>query len=81
MQYDKETTEKEKKKSKETKIILNKSKMIKNPFAKNDVGCSFMCFFTLFLGIQFMFLWFFIKSVYVDNYKDIIIQIAKSQGY
>lgn len=55
--------------------------MIKNPFAKNDVGCSFMCFFTLFLAIQFLFLWFFIKVAYINNNQDIIINIAQEQGY
>jgi len=55
--------------------------MIKNPFAKNDVGCSFMCFLTLFLAIQFLFLWFFIKVAYINNNQDIIINIAQEQGY
>ena len=42
----------------------NEVRMIRNPFAKEDGGCSFICFFAIFAIVQIAFVVIFIQNAY-----------------
>ena len=42
----------------------NEVRMIRNPFAKEDGGCSFICFFAVFAILQLAFVVMFIQNAY-----------------
>lgn len=55
--------------------------MIRNPFARDDYGCSFVCFIGLFAIVQVLFYLYFMKPAYFTEYREHLIELANEEGF
>ena len=60
-----------------------KTSMIRNPFKKDDIGCSFVCCMGIQALVQLLFFSSFMQAVLheKDHYRPILIQQGKNYGY
>jgi len=56
------------------------SRMKRNPFRKEDYGCSFICFVFIFSAIQVLYGFLFLKATYLTDYRLILISNAQARG-
>lgn len=55
--------------------------MVRNPFLKEDKGCSFMCLLSLFAIVQAVYYVFYVDPAFNRDYKMVLIEMAEEMGY
>lgn len=63
------------------KTKLVRSKMVRNPCAKEDHGCSCICFFSCFGALQAVFFSTFLQLAYDTDYQVVLRETAEANGF
>jgi hypothetical protein len=57
------------------------NQMLRNPFKKDDSGCSFLCFIFAGLLIQVTYFFIYIETAYLKDHNVTLLYLAKKRGY